>query len=580
MSERLYLTIFGDGQEVKPGYYWADPVDINMNTLAANITTDLTTGTVADSRFQRLFNSGSVGAQQAVNGMVTLATAGLAAMPASQQRIPTAGGTSQTQTGTTRAINSSDIIYHLNKYYGNFWAARFASDAVGATGVSPFVIRRTPIVQAEFVLHGCTITALAIVSGVARVTASANHGLYNKMRVTITGTGDVDYDNQSFYIKKLTATTFELYTDSALTTAATAAVTATAGTVVVHANETHRYKVSTIRVSSWGEGQFSYMSGTSTVSSNAARFDGNLYTPQNLGTALVDSFEDPDSGYYSRWAGITCTTNSSGYLTSVVLNTESPGQYADPGWTGGQGLHALMGFANQEVTNRRVAGPYTKYEWEDPGYVAGSPKNWPTSVKAASVSWIIDNPTAVVASQSGRKFTRSSGMPNYTITIKYPPMTRAQFRPVLAAIHQARGQHIGFHLILSEIAPGMFEMAGNAAIRVMSPIGVLPAGAVAFTAAGGDVLKYQALITGDNVQLPEIGNGELAIVTHDAHTSAWGTVDLRTTTPLYRPVTVATFLKLGTSFMSATLNTDKAEINIDTIERYGVELEFSSRIWA
>lgn len=577
MSYRYIQTIYEDGQQIKPGYIWADPASLNLPALDDNIASDLTTGNIGDERWRRFFDSGSVSAQQALNGMIAITNSSIAALPVSQQKIPTAGGTSQTQTGTTRTIVYQDILHNLNKYYGNFWDTKFAA---AGTGVSPLVVRKTPIVQATFAEHSCAIATLSIVSGVARITTTANHGLYNKNRVTITGTGDVDYDNQSFYIKKISATAFELYTDSGLTTAATAAVSVTTGTATIHASETHRFKITSLRVFSWGENVYSYMSGNSTLKSNAARFDGKLYTPQNVGTAQIDSFDDPDQGYFSRWAFITCTTNSLGHLTSVVLNTEFPGQYADPGWAEGFAKQALLGFANKEITSHRIAGPNTGAQWETPGYVAGFDKSWPTDITAQSVTLTLDSPTAVVATQSGRVFTRSSGMPSYTLRIKYPPMNREQFKPILNAIQRARGQHIQFHLDLNDIAPGSFTFNGNAVIKNLSPVGTVASGSTTFKSGGGDVLKYQAVKASDPVQLPEMGNGEIGVVTHDAHTSAWGTLDIRTTTPLYRPVTLPTTLGLGATQMVATLNNDKAEINIDTIERYGVELEFVARNWS
>lgn len=578
MSYRYIQTIYEDGQQIKPGYIWADPASLNLPALDDNIASDLTTGNIGDERWRRFFDSGSVSAQQALNGMIAITNSSIAALPPSQQKIPTAGGTSQTQTGTTRSIVYQDILHPLNKYYGNFWDDKFA---VAGTGVSPAVVRKTPIVQATFAEHSASLVGIVSNGTGIVATSSGNHGFYNKMRITLTGTGDADYDNQSFYIKKLTATTFQLYTDSALTTAFTTGVDVDfGGTATVHASETHRFKITSLRVFSWGENVYSYMSGNSTIKSNAARFNGKLYTPQNVATAQIDSKEDPDQGYFSRWADIACTTNSLGHLTSVVLNTEFPGQYADPGWAVGFAKQALVGFANKEITSHRIAGPDTGAQWETPGYVAGFDKSWPTDITAQSVTLTLDSPTAVVATQSGRVFTRSSGMPSYTLRIKYPPMNREQFKPILTAIQRARGQHIQFHLDLNDIAPGSFTFNGTAVIKNLSPVGTVASGSTTFKSGGGDVLKYQAVKASDPVQLPEMGNGEIGVVTHDAHTSAWGTLDIRTTTPLYRPVTLPTTLGLGATQMVATLNNDKAEINIDTIERYGVELEFVARNWS
>lgn len=594
-NARNYNIILADGQQTKPGYIWNNPATQNLSAIPADINADLagggTTGPLGpgndeidDSVFRRLFSTGTVSAQQAYAGMASIINKSMASLPASLKFVPISASYTQTRPanntvgGGIRNLIHPDILLNLNKYYKNFWEPKFdanGENGVGASGVDPYRIRRTPIVEATFQLHGCTITALAIVSGVARVTSSANHGLWNKMRVTITGTGDVDYDSQSFYIKKLTATTFELYTDSALTTAATAAVTATAGTVAVHANETHKYKMVSLKVRHWGERKWP----TGVEFSGNLRVANNIVSPAQYDAGDMNAKEDPDQANYSRWASITCTTRD-GYLSSVSLSSEYPGQYADPGWGETYARTALLEFKSQAAATATIAGPYTAYEWETVGYDPDwTGKVWPTHVRAMTAKWNIDNPTAILQSQSGRQFTRTSGMPRYKFTLQYPPMTREDFRPFLTAIMQAKGQHVQFHLPLSEIVPGIFDMNGLATIRVMSFIQNETGGTRQFTMAGGDVLKYQALRAGDTLQIAAGGNGELAVVTHDAHTSAWGSADIRTTVPFYR-ASANEEVKLGTAYLVAGLDDDKVDISVDQVELYGFSLTFVSRVWS
>lgn len=579
-KRRQYFTQFGE-QTAPPGYIWQDPATLDLDTLPADIASDIATSDIGDSRVKRLFDSGSASAQQVFNGIASAVTSGIANLPASQRTIPAAQGTAQTQSQTATALKYNHIVYTLSKYYRNYWKPKFDSQTHGQ--VSPYVIRSEAIVEATFAVHSATLVAI-IGNGTGLVaTTSDNHGFYNKMYITLTGTGQTEYDNQSFYIKKLTAKTFELYTDAGLTTPFTNGLNVIGNNVpvaTIEANQSHRYRVTSLRVWHWGERKYGFYNNGTLTRTNSARHDGPIYTPQNLGQATITSYDDPDSGYYSRWPTFTITTNSSGYLTGITLNTEYPGQYADPGWAPTQGKVGLISIADKEDVGVVAAGPYTAFEWETPGYNERDDKRWPTSVKAVNASITIDSPTAIVQAQNGRVFTRSSGMPTYTVKIVYPPMTQEQFRPILAKIQQARGQHIQFHLNLSAIIPKVFARRGTALSENFAPAVNYTGGSTAFKLYGGEPLVYNAIAEGDFIQAPELGNGEIANIPHVAHTSAWGSVDIRTTVPTYRPMDKPTTFWTGETRMVATLDDDKAEISISTVETYGIELVFKARNWS
>jgi hypothetical protein len=568
-AKRQYFSKFGE-QTAQPGFIWADPASLSLSSLADNIATDLTSGDVADSRFKRLFDSGSASAQQVFNGIVSAVTDGIANLPASQRTIPAAGGVSQTQSLTATALKYNPIVYNLNKFYKSYWKPKFDSQSNGT--VSPYVIRREAIVEATFVEHGCTITAVNLVDGRVRLTSSGKHGLYNKMHV--------DLNTNNFYVKKIDATTIEMYGDAELTAPFISIIGISPGALTLNFTETHRYRVNSLRVYHWGEKKYGFYNSGTFTRTNAARFDGAIYTPQNLAQTTMTSYDDPDQGYYSRWPWFTVTTNSSGYLTGITLDTESPGQYANPGWSSTQGKVGLISIGNKENAGFMAAGPDTQALWETPGYNSSGDKQWPTTVQAVNATIAIDSPTAVVQSQNGRVFTRSSGMPTYTVKIAYPPMTKEQFRPILAKIHQARGQHIEFHLNLSAIVPKVFARRGTALSDKFAPVINYPGGSTAFRLYGGDVLKYNAIAEGDYIQAPEIGNGEIAVIPHVAHTSAWGSVDVRSTVPTYRSMNQPTTFWTGQTWMVATLDSDTVEVSISTIETYGIELTFKARNWS
>jgi hypothetical protein len=598
-NARNYNIILGDGQQTKPGYIWNNPATQNLSAIPADINADLagggTTGPLGpgndeidDSVFRRLFSTGTVSAQQAYAGMASIINKSMASLPASLRLVPISASYTQTRPanntagGTIRYLIHPDILLNLNKYYKNFWKPKFdanGENGVGASGVDPYRIRRTPIVEATFQLHGCTFTSITTNKGISRVsTGQGTHGFYTGMRVTISGTGNANYDGHHYYVDKIASNIVELYTDAPLTAAANFNIggsAVTGGTMSVHVNETHKYKMVSLKVRHWGERKWP----TGVEFSGNLRVANNIVSPAQYDAGDMNSKEDPDQAYYSRWASITCATRD-GYLSSVSLSSEYPGQYADPGWGETYARTALLEFKSKAAATATIAGPYTAYEWETVGYDPDwTGKVWPTHVRAMTAKWNIDNPTAILQSQSGRTFTRTSGMPRYKFTLQYPPMTREDFRPFLTAIMQARGQHVQFHLPLSEIVPGIFDMNGNATIRVMSFIQNETGGTRQFTMAGGDVLKYQALRAGDTLQIAAAGNGELAVVTHDAHTSAWGSADIRTTVPFYR-ASANEEVKLGTAFLVASLDDDKVDISVDQVELYGFSLTFVSRVWS
>jgi hypothetical protein len=317
-------------------------------------------------------------------------------------------------------------------------------------------------------------------------------------------------------------------------------------------------------------------------------FRGQIYPPQNLsGTIAIKN--DPDQADNARYPALTFSTDNLGRLYRVSLNVEYPGQFQDPNWSATQGKHGLIRVANNNnIDAVWRSGVYNAHEYTLPNYPEAGSKNWPTTIAPTEAMITVNNPTRVQQAQNMRMVTQTQGVPEYRLKLKYPPMTREEFRPYLAAITQARGQHVIWQFDLLNLVPGAFAAQGNhsGALRLVSDSTLVgqqgQSGSTVAVYDGAQPLQYQAVKKGDWFNCSAFAAGEIGVVTHDATSTAMGELVIRTTTPFRRSRNQP--LQDGANhgdyvYFNGVLATDETEINISTVEHYGFELEFRTRNW-
>lgn len=93
---------------------------------------------------------------------------------------------------------------------------------------------------------------------------------------------------------------------------------------------------------------------------------------------------------------------------------------------------------------------------------------------------------------SGRIQVRNIGGQRFSFTASYPPMTRAEFQPVIAFIMKQRGKAETFTIVLPEISDASGDVSGTMLANGAGTIGDTLIGVDGFTGTlkAGDLFKF------------------------------------------------------------------------------------------
>ena len=75
---------------------------------------------------------------------------------------------------------------------------------------------------------------------------------------------------------------------------------------------------------------------------------------------------------------------------------------------------------------------------------------WPTHVRPMAMTWTVETPSASTESQSLIRYRKTQGAYRFKYKLKYPPLTKEQFKPFLNHIMACKGGYREFYWLLND----------------------------------------------------------------------------------------------------------------------------------
>ena len=399
----------------------------------------------------------------------------------------------------------------------------------------------------------------------------------NKVWTNQSGTQYTDvttYDLNYTYTNSTTGLVAENFippTANIITT--TDPVAATTGTLTVEANETHRYKLTSVSDHMYGNKTYMQRTGASTYVNNARLKTTSAWGAGETFQATIGHFPVTTVG-----------TNVAGYPDGVfTMDTEFPGAFAS---SGGVAFEletvpdtytppAISPAASEDVFD-------TDDEWADYGYANGQ-KEWPYHVTPSKADIVYNAPTIANMSQSGIKYTRSVGHTDWRLDVAYPPMTHSEFQKFHAIAQAAQGQAMPFFFKLKDKNGGsiLWKKFEDTSVSTNTP-------RFKNAVANGDRLaliegfqsnESNAFLQGEVFIDGNNDNGYVHTVLNQVDANVYGEAKIRTPWPFRTPVVTGDFLYKEPSHIVVTLANDNFEYKVDTAGYYYVSVSFDLDDW-
>lgn len=174
------------------------------------------------------------------------------------------------------------------------------------------------------------------------------------------------------------------------------------------------------------------------------------------------------------------------------------------------------------------------------------------------------DPTLVDYSQSGKRVVRNIGGQKWTFTLSFPPMTKAQFKPVLGFVAALRGQYGTFTIIPPNLKTPLGTQTADTAVAANKAVGAtsidLSGGTVSATALSGDVIKFS-------------NHDKVYMLTSDATFDGGGLATVAIKPPLVTAITTAHTVKHSSVPFTMALKGSEQEFSTGVYELYRYELD-------
>ena len=433
-----------------------------------------------------------------------------------------------------------------------------------------------------------------------------------------------------YWAKKITNKVVELYVDEAMTTTvrsggatpnAPAIVTpATFGNFQITWFDANRYRLDTITCVSTGGERFFYddytaNANTPTQVANATwnnrtdNYSYKFYTDHNttntIATLPVTSVYEYASTAAGQYYGQLRKTKASGADTTTSAITIDPAVY---GGIGSPLVYQLefpgqFQFANEflfGVNANETVGTYTadpllqtgdKWVTADNTGAAGTAGNigqytrlWPNTVKPATLTWTIEQPTQTLESQNFTRYVRSKDITQYRIKLTYPPMTMEQFRPFLAVITAARG---GFKPV-RYTPPQSTYTSRWITINVNKRNATVPENVRGrlTVEAGQQIMKLDGLppnltaaySAGHALEISQQNStGGWALPIHDVWTNAYGEANIRVNNSLAMKMYFGNRIISDASGLDCFIDNGSIDIKVDTLGYHYLDIDLITK---
>jgi hypothetical protein len=328
--------------------------------------------------------------------------------------------------------------------------------------------------------------------------------------------------------------------------------------------------ITSVEVITFGNQQFRQRTGASTYVGSARISSAKRFWKQGQSTVSIATTN----------AGITISTNSSGYITGVSGSGGSG--YGSAGY--------VMFEIEQDAADTYPATPSlldaqevwdTADEWTEGGDTTPT-KYWPSVVTPQSAEISYKMPSTITRSQSGKKYIQSAGYVKWGLEVTYPPMTANEFKQYHGIVQAARGQAIPMLFKLVQNTRNLLFKnlnSGNSAnaLILKAPIDV---------SANSLVILLEGLTTGDTLNEGDTifgangdANGQINTIISTANANVYGEAKVRLAYPVKTDQPAGSFWNTSPDQMVVTLNDSEFEYSVATNGLYNVSVRFELDEW-
>jgi len=339
----------------------------------------------------------------------------------------------------------------------------------------------------------------------------------------------------------------------------------TKGTLKVSLTESLPYIFSGVNMFNSGNQKYRHQTGESTFTNGAIvladRWIPGATSPSVL-PALYPSF--------------TVQQDASGYITGVTPINPPSTRYA---------VSDVSMLTIGRLADTYVAPPLTPsqqadvFDTDDEWLSAGfsQRKTWPTTVTPTDAQINYNTPTIVNNSQSGVKYTRSSGHTKWTLDVNYPAMTAEEFKDFHAISQAANGQAIPFYFILQDSG------GGDILWKTSYTGGTTKTPRVKDAVLGGDTTvllegfrgtEFNAFTRGEVFIDGANENGNLHTSLNTAIANVFGEVKIRVPLPFRKPQEVGQLMFKDPYHAVVTLGNDSFAYTVDVNGYYYLSVMF------
>ena len=351
-------------------------------------------------------------------------------------------------------------------------------------------------------------------------------------------------------------------------------------TVDTSTEQDNRFRVRKVWLNWRGTRTWTYLdsSGVETcgIGAPTLRLPGGLTNTITVAPTLTGHVTGNEAGFIG--------TGNNGRLDYVSVSVSAPGHFSS-------NIPFILDFA--EKADEAQSTSYTDQqrlldiEWADKTgneWVLDDADSlalrvWPTHIRPMAMTWTVETPVASTESQSLVRYRRTMGAYRFKYKLKYPPMSKANFRPFLNHIMASKGGYREFMWYLDDgyldVRPN--SVSDNHQVKTFQK-----------TTAGSALLFLDGLVPDLTPETPNNSvakdsfilsdgfhnNGDIAMSVVQQGSNKFGEAVVRVSHPAQKDIPAYSDVTLDPTKIRVVLDLNSIDFDINTVELYGFEVDF------
>jgi len=187
---------------------------------------------------------------------------------------------------------------------------------------------------------------------------------------------------------------------------------------------------------------------------------------------------------------------------------------------------------------------------------------YPTSPEFSAIGFSSEQKTITSTTDSGKMYAVQVDGQRFKFSTTYPPMTRAEFAPVIAFIMKQRSQKETFQIALPDLKNAKGDVSGTVLVNGIHSAGdtTIDVDGMTGTLKAGDMIKFG-------------GHSKVYMVVSDATASA-GAATLTIEPPLRSALADDEAVTYDNVSFTVRLTSDLQEFNTSDLDLYRFEVDF------